>query len=134
MSIAQRRQYPGDMGGVTQLNEKWILWVQRPDLQPDPPLWEIPPKLALYRHQSRATCFLLQLVAAIGIVAVIEAVLPGHCEVSRMACSARIVENGEAEVSRELSTGLEFGARQAERSSVKTPAQHTLHLASQQAA
>src|SRR5881396_1160593 len=85
MGDSKRGKQPGDISRVAQADQLRKLRVKWPNLEFNPVVWEISPKLALDRHQTRLVCFILQLIATIGMISAIQGFLPRNGELNRMA-------------------------------------------------
>ncbi|HLE14904.1 MAG TPA: hypothetical protein VI776_09155 [Anaerolineales bacterium] len=107
--------------------------IKRPNLELESLIRDVPPQLALDRHQTSLVRFFLQLTPTIGLDSAIQRFLPCNGQVDRMACLAHCVERRESEVGGKLSSGLELRTCQVERPGVITRSQHSLRFASQQA-
>src|SRR5215211_2961720 len=126
MSDPKRREHRSDMGRTAQPDQMRKLQVERPDLELDPLIEELPPQLALDGHQARPVCFLLQQLSTIGVVTAVQ--------MDRMIKLAHLVKRRKGEIGRELPGGFVFGARQMERAGAIPLPKHALYLTSQQAA
>jgi hypothetical protein len=102
--------------------------IERPDLHRQALLGDLPPEVALDRHQAGLFRLSLQPLPGFGVIAAVCIRSPGNGQVNSWTWLALRIEDREVEVSEQLSARFEFDAGQLERSRVVTRSQHPSRL------